>query len=241
MTNHQIIFMGCTLSFRGGHWLRLYHCRGRLRRWEVRGSMRKTLGLSKATTLFLVVLILEGVIAIGCTNYALGMHALYHILVLGRLDQLLFELIELAKILIVGHSVMLVNVQLIELAWWVRTNHVIRLHLLLLVKLLLLLKVMLCLGVHRWPSNIWRQIVGILMDINHASAINGCPLNVRRLLVDRNFVTPCYSVPRSIGLSGCLLALLIVHTTVLILYWSLNLNCQWRSTSHFLIIIIIYN
>ena len=44
------------------------------------------------------------------------MYALYHVLVLRWLDQLLFELIQLPKILIVRHSMMFVNVQFVELA-----------------------------------------------------------------------------------------------------------------------------
>ena len=74
------------------------------------------MGLSEAAALFLVVLVVERVIAVGSTDDALWVQTLHHILVLRWLNKLLFKLVELAEILVAAHAVVFVNVELVELA-----------------------------------------------------------------------------------------------------------------------------
>lgn len=85
------------------------------------------------------------VIAVRCTNNTLRVQTLHHILVLCWLYKLFFELVELAEIFVSAHTMVLIDVEFIELARRIRTNHMVRLHLLLWVMILLL--VMLRLGV----------------------------------------------------------------------------------------------
>ena len=167
----------------------------------------------------------KGVIAVGCTDDALRVQTLHHILILGWLNKLLFELVQLTEIFISAHAVVLVDVELVELAGRVGAYHVVRLYLLLLVMVLLL--VMLRLRVDSSCCHVRRKVTGILVHINQASAIEIGPLMVRRL-VHGDLIAASSSVARGIGLRGLLLALLVLHMVlfVAILYWCLNLNCQ---------------